>query len=312
MAMECMDELKSCPMLAKTCKGVTNSAPCLALCDLCHESCGLCEGPSVTHQPPVTVPPTMAMTTLDEHGFSAEQLKQKQKAISFNAFPCEKDQQLYIQTGVGHNPKCDENGDYYPVQCETKEYSSGGQTYEACWCADHLDGSKILGSTEYMTPASADEQKMKMERKCAPSYGYQRYRENLKRTQDYGYQQESRVASVTPPCRKSYDEIEKANNIATAQTTVYNRPVKQVTQQSKIFPSVTTVDFTPHYNAPTSRANVGVSIAMASKFPAHESPCSPNSAHVQSAKLVRLRQHLLQLLKLVLVLTRSMFPVEPN
>ena len=73
--MECMDELKSCPMLAKTCKGVTDSAPCLALCDLCHESCGLCDGPSVTHQPPVTVPPTMAMTTLDEHGFSAEQLK---------------------------------------------------------------------------------------------------------------------------------------------------------------------------------------------------------------------------------------------
>ena len=25
--------------------------------------------------------------------------QQKQKAISFNAFPCEKDQQLYIQTG---------------------------------------------------------------------------------------------------------------------------------------------------------------------------------------------------------------------
>ena len=100
LAMECMDELKSCPMLATKCKGVTDSAPCLALCDLCHMSCGLCEAPSVTHLPP-TVPPTAPAetTTLDEHGFSAEQLRQKQRAISFNAFPCEKDQQLYQQTG---------------------------------------------------------------------------------------------------------------------------------------------------------------------------------------------------------------------
>merc|ERR1711935_357124 len=223
LAMECMDELKSCPTLATKCKGVGGSA-CAALCNLCHLSCGLCEAPSITHFP-ATVQPMVPVevTTLDEHGFSAEQLRRVQRASSYNAFPCEKDQQLYQQTGIGYNPKCDENGDYYPVQCETKEYSSGGQSYEACWCADYLDGSKILGSTEYMTAANAEDQKMKMERKCAPSYGYQRYRENLKETQDYGYQQESRVASVTPPCRKTHDEVEKANALVTAQTTVYNR-----------------------------------------------------------------------------------------
>ena len=48
---------------------------------------------------------------------------------------------------------------------------------------DYEISSKILGSTEYMTSTTSEEQKEKMERKCAPSYGYQRYRENLKRTQ---------------------------------------------------------------------------------------------------------------------------------
>ena len=87
-------------MLAKKCKGVTDNAPCVALCDLCHKSCDLCDPPSVVDQPPTYAPiQPVESTTLDEHGFSAEQLKQKQAAMSFNALPCEKDQQLFLQTG---------------------------------------------------------------------------------------------------------------------------------------------------------------------------------------------------------------------
>ena len=40
---------------------------------------------------------------------------------------------------------------------------------------------------------------------------------------DYGYQQESRVSMVVPPCKKEYDEIEKANEITKSQTSIYNR-----------------------------------------------------------------------------------------
>ena len=196
--------------------------------------------------------------------------------------------------GIGYNPKCDENGDYYPVQCETKEYSSGGHSYEACWCADHLDGSKILGSTEYMTSANAEDQKMKMERKCAPSYGYQRYRVNLKQTQDYGYQQESRVAAITPPCKKTYDEIEKANAVTTAQTTVYNRygffdlfsipltlHIRSVIHASRTCPSAMILDSLRQCSVRISPVNVGAPIAMALRCPKRENQCWPSLARGQ-------------------------------
>merc|ERR1712176_1460950 len=74
-----------------------------------------------------------------------------------------------------------------------------------------------------MSAQNAETQKEKMERKCAPSYSYQRYRENLKQTQEYGFQEVSRVSAVVPPCKKKYDEIEKANALVTAQTSIYNR-----------------------------------------------------------------------------------------
>jgi len=72
-----------------------------------------------------TVKPTV--TTLDDHGFNAEQLKVPVKAIMHT--PCEAE----LLYDFGRKPKCDENGDYYPVQCDEITNPNG---FTRCWCVD--------------------------------------------------------------------------------------------------------------------------------------------------------------------------------
>ena len=61
-------------------------------------------------------------TTVDDHGFNPKQASAIEPAKNLHALPpCEYE----IQFGTGRKPKCDENGSYYPVQCETPRYSLG-------------------------------------------------------------------------------------------------------------------------------------------------------------------------------------------
>lgn len=80
---------------------------------------------------------TATTVTLDEHGFSAEQLSIKSKAN--NLPPCEAE----LQRTFGRRPKCDESGDYYPVQCSRNTVQS---YYTKCWCVNIQTGEITLGS----------------------------------------------------------------------------------------------------------------------------------------------------------------------
>jgi hypothetical protein len=106
---------------------------------------------------PIITTQTPESVTKDEHGFTAEQLAMSVQANSLGNLPCERDQQTFLETGMidtvipydsygmnnknrllllnkplilgqGFNPKCDENGDYFPVQCQIKKYNLS-QTY---------------------------------------------------------------------------------------------------------------------------------------------------------------------------------------
>jgi len=73
-------------------------------------------------------------TTVDDHGFNPKQASAIEPAKNLQALPpCEYE----IQFGTGRKPKCDENGSYYPVQCETPQYRARVTT---CWCVDVESG----------------------------------------------------------------------------------------------------------------------------------------------------------------------------
>lgn len=69
-------------------------------------------------------------TTVDDHGFNPKQASAIEPAKNLYALPpCEYE----IQFGTGRKPKCDENGSYYPIQCEMPQYRARVTT---CWCVD--------------------------------------------------------------------------------------------------------------------------------------------------------------------------------
>ena len=127
----------------------------------------------------------------------------------------------YMETGTGFNPMCDENGHYYPVQCETKSYSTSSQTYEECFCVDIWDGARTLGSNEIIFGAEADAKKLAMENKCAPPFGYLQEIENRKKTSEWNQNFESKSDQTVAPCSKKYNDIEAANKLIAEKNTVY-------------------------------------------------------------------------------------------
>ena len=140
----------------------------------------------------------------------------------------------YMQTGTGFNPMCDENGHYYPVQCETKSYSSSSQTYEECFCVDIWDGARTLGSNEIIFGSGADEKKLAMENKCAPPFGYLQEIENRKKTSEWNQNFESKSDQSIAPCTKKYNDIEAANKLIAEKNTVYTSFGKIVSAQLTI------------------------------------------------------------------------------
>jgi len=221
---------------------------CESLCSMCEKTCGRCVpnyGAPKEWKPKVTAssnasakatvnvataapmiveidePTTQPMTTLDEHGFNPAQMREIQRPNSHDSFPCEKDQARYMQTGTGFNPMCDENGHYYPVQCETKSYSTSSQTYEECFCVDIWDGARTLGSNEIIFGSGADEKKLAMENKCAPPFGYLQEIENRKKTSEWNQNFESKSDQSIAPCTKKYNELEAANKLIAEKNTVY-------------------------------------------------------------------------------------------
>ena len=127
----------------------------------------------------------------------------------------------YMQTGTGFNPMCDENGHYYPVQCETKSYSTSSQTYEECFCVDIWDGARTIGSNEIIFGSGADDKKLAMENKCAPPFGYLQEIENRKKTSEWNQNFESKSDQSVAPCTKKYNELEAANKLIAEKNTVY-------------------------------------------------------------------------------------------
>lgn len=242
----CLDKFGTCPSIISTCKNDPNmkQEACESLCSMCEKTCGRCVPDYGAPKPKVTAsandsakaavnistmapmveidePTTQPMTTLDEHGFNPAQMREIQRPNSHDSFPCEKDQARYMQTGTGFNPMCDENGHYYPVQCETKTYSTSSQTYEECFCVDIWDGARTLGSNEIIFGSGADDKKMAMENKCAPPFGYLQEIENRKKTSEWNQNFESKSDKTVPPCTKKYNELEAANKIIAEKNTVY-------------------------------------------------------------------------------------------
>merc|ERR1712228_130153 len=115
-----------------------------------------------------TTTPVRTTTTLDDHGFNAEQLAVKVSA-KFIISPCETE----LHNGAD-NIKCDENGDYYPVQCEP----TGTSSMTPCWCVDVHTGVKQVGSDHQVpthtinpaNPADFGEPELVNGNHCRPKY----------------------------------------------------------------------------------------------------------------------------------------------
>ena len=144
---------------------------------------------TTTTTKPTTTPPAVTttenLTTLDDHGFSEEDLKIKSGANYLPA--CEADIQFY-----GKKPFCDENGDFYPVQCNPNTQNS---YWTQCYCVDIKTGAMRYGTyhnveTEIVKAATPHkgETNLNHGQHCRPQFNSLQQREEQKAQAEYGHE----------------------------------------------------------------------------------------------------------------------------